>query len=101
MNTKTKEVSIIKHNRFSIIKRKKEVYHRIERNKETITLFIAIGKYKWNAINPNYDTSNDGIFMRIINGKEVWSKKENGIWFIGNKNKEISKLETKHSINQK
>lgn len=85
----------------SIIKRKNDVYHRIDKlNGETMTLFIAYGKYKWNAINTINDNSDDGLYLRTVNDKEVWSKRENGIWFIGNKDKSIAIIEERHSIHQ-
>ena len=65
-----------------------------------MTLFIAYGKYKWNAINTIDDHSDDGLYLRIINNKEVWSKRENGIWFIGNVDKSIVVSEERHSIHQ-
>jgi hypothetical protein len=88
------------HGLLSIIKRDHDVYHRIDKLKsDTTTLFIAYGKYKWNAINtePNGVT---GIFKRSVYNKELWCKMERGIWFIGNTNKSIAELETRHSIHQ-
>jgi len=88
------------HTFLSVIKRSNDVYHRIDEIKgDTITFFIAYGKYKWNAVNTQV-TNDYGIFERVINGKKIWSKKENGIWFIGNANKEIAENETRHSIHQ-
>jgi hypothetical protein len=89
------------HNIFSIIKRNHNVFHRIDEIKcETITLFIAYGKYDWNAFNTKEEHHTDGIYQRNINDKMLWCKKENGIWFIGNTDKEISQKETRHSIHQ-
>lgn len=89
-----------KYKRFSLIKRRHLVYHRIEEvEKGTKTLFIAHGDYGWNAINRMND-SNDGVFKRVVNNKEVWSKRVNGIWFIGNIDKKIAKNEIRHSIYQ-
>ena len=87
----------------SIIIRKQSVFHRIvelKNNKKVITLFFAYGNYGWKAFNTEEITSNDGIFERIINGKTLWAKKENDIWFIGNINKEKAIKETRHSIHQ-
>jgi Rad3-related DNA helicase len=42
----------------------------------------------------------DGIYQRVINGKEIWCKKENGIWFIGHTNKTNAEKEIRHSIHQ-
>ena len=87
----------------SIIIRRHSIYHRItelRNNKRVITLFIAYGNFGWKAFNTNKDNSNDGLFLRTINGREVWSKRENGIWHIGNESKEIAKNETRHSIHQ-
>lgn len=89
------------HNFLSVIKRGNDVYHRIDKlNGETITLFIAYGKYTWNAVNTIDDHSDDGLYLRIVNDKEVWSKRDNGIWFIGNADKTIALAETRHSIHQ-
>lgn len=90
----------IKHKRFAIIKRKHNIYHRIDDiSGETITLFITYGKYKWNAFNTE-DVNDFGIYQRIINGKVLWCKKENGIWFIGHTDKSSAEYETRHSIHQ-
>ena len=95
------KIKRVKHNFLSIIKRSNTVYHRIDEIKsETITLFIAYGNYRWSAFNTNTDKTNDGIFKRSINGIDVWCKKENGIWFIGNSNKDTALNETRHSIHQ-
>ena len=93
---------IIKNNKlFTIIKRDSRIYHRIEEiKKPTITLFIAYGKYDWSAINTVENTFTDGVFEREINNKILWSKRENGIWFIGNVNKDEAFNETRHSVHQ-
>lgn len=96
------EVKEKSHSFGSIIFRKNSVFHRIEtlKSNNTITLFITYGNYGWKAHNTENNTKDDGIFQRIINNKEVWSKKKNGIWFIGNINKNIAFKETRHSIHQ-
>jgi hypothetical protein len=84
-----------------LILRSNKTYHRIDKlHGETITLFIAYGKYAWNAINPVISDSDDGIFERIINEKRLWNKRKNGIWYIGNVNKDVAERETRHSIHQ-
>lgn len=90
-----------KRKRFSFLKRDHSVYHRIENVMvPTYTLFFIWGKYSWKALNLKND--NDKVIMkRIVNGKEVFSKRENGIWYIGNENREIAEKETRHSIHQK
>lgn len=98
---KDDELYDIKHRFLSIILRKNTIFHRItEVKNETLTLFITYGNYGWKAFNTKNDISNDGVFERIVNGKMIWSKKENGIWFIGNTNKLIAKNELRHSIHQ-
>jgi hypothetical protein len=52
------------------------------------------------AFNTKEEHHTDGIYQRNINDKMLWCKKENGIWFIGNTDKEISQKETRHSIHQ-
>lgn len=101
IDTKTGEIKYHRYNIFSIIKRKYSIYHRIEEVKgDTVTLFIAYGKYNWNVLNSNVNTDFDGLFERIINGNKIWCKNENGIWFIGNKDKEIALKEIRYSIHQ-
>lgn len=101
ISNQTNEIKTYKHGLLDIILRKNNIFHRIVKIKgKTLTLFIAYGKYDWNAFNTINDNSQDGIFQREINNKLVWSKKENGIWFIGNKDKNMAQKETRHSIHQ-
>ncbi len=95
-------VTKIAYHKFgSIIIRKNSIFHRIDKILgETLTLFIAYGNYGWQAHNTIVDTSGDGLFERIVNNKKIWSKKENGIWFIGNEDKNIAQKETRHSVHQ-
>lgn len=99
--TNNKEQTL-SHKFLSIIKRDNTTYHRIEQvKKNTITLFITYkNNNKWNAINTITNHKDNGIHKRKINNKEVYSKKENGIWFIGNKDYNIAKKEIRHSIHQ-
>jgi hypothetical protein len=89
------------HTFLSIIKRRHNVFHRIDDVKRpTFTLFIAYGKYNWKAENIEVSNAEDGVFTRVINNKKVHSKRKNGIWFIGNKDYEKAANETRHSIHQ-
>ncbi len=89
------------NNFFSIISRKHSIYHRIDKIKgETLTLFIAYGKYRWNAFNTKNENETNGIYQRTVNDKLLWCKKSNGIWFIGHSNKIDAEKETRHSIHQ-
>lgn len=89
------------HNFLSIVKRKHSCYHRIDKIKgETLTLFIAYGKYDWNAFNTKSETETDGVYQRVVNDKKLWCKKTNGIWFIGHSNKIDAENEKRHSIHQ-
>jgi len=93
-------VSKTKHKWLSVIKRKHTAWHRITDVKpNTITLFIAYGKYKWKALSVKASTD-DGIHQRKINGNLVWCKKNAGVWYIGNKDMGIAIAETRHSIHQ-
>ncbi len=96
------ESKIVKsHGLLSIINRDRNVFHRIDKLRgETITLFIAWGNYGWKAHSSNPDRSEDGLFERMINGKRIWCKKEDGVWFIGNADKDVAQKETRHSIHQ-
>lgn len=88
------------HSLFSLICRRNNVFHRIEKiHGKTLTLFLAYGNYGWKAINTEH-SADDGIYQRTIQGKLVWSKKESGIWFIGHEDKDTAQQETRHSIHQ-
>jgi hypothetical protein len=92
---------VCSHNFLSIVKRKHSCYHRIDKIKgETLTLFIAYGKYDWNAFNTKSETETDGVYQRVVNDKKLWCKKTNGIWFIGHSNKIDAENEKRHSIHQ-
>ena len=83
----------------SFIKRDHNVYHRIDEIKgETLTLFIAYGKYDWSAFNTQNEENTDGIYQRLVKGNQLWCKKENGIWFIGHSTERDAENETRHSI---
>lgn len=85
----------------SVIIRKNSVFHRITSVKEnTFTLFIAFGNYGWRAYSTIKSNLPDGVFLRTINGKEVFAKRKNGIWFVGNQNLSLAILEQRHSIHQ-
>lgn len=90
------------HSFLSIIARSNKVFHRIEDLiNPTYTLFITYGNYGWQAHQAEpYLKKDDGIYRRTIRGRIVWSNKINGIWFIGNSNKQIAASETRHSIHQ-
>lgn len=91
-----------KNHRFlSVIFRSCKVYHRIEEiYGETLTFFIAYGNYGWQAHNTKQSNEDNGLYQRIIKGKQLWSKKENGIWFIGHEDRLSAAAETRHSIHQ-
>lgn len=89
------------HGFLSIVKRNHHIYHRIDEiKKPTLTLFIAYGKYPWNAFNTENHSDSNGLYLRLINSKQIWSKRENGIWFIGHEDKDKAIKETRHSIHQ-
>lgn len=95
------EVIIKRFSFLSFIFRNRNSYHRINSIiGETITLFIAYGNYSWDIIQMNENNSDDGLYYREINNTFVWTKKENGIFYIGNKNKDIALKETRYSIHQ-
>lgn len=86
----------IKHSLFSVIIRNSKTFHRIDEvYGETITLFITIGNYGWKAFNTE-TCNDDGVYER----KGMFAKKENGIWFIGNKDFDKASKEIRHSIHQ-
>ena len=82
-------------------RRETDFDHKInEINGETVTLFLAWGRYKWWAYSQLYDKAEDGLFRRDINGVTKWCKKEHGVWFIGHPDKTEAENETRHSIHQ-
>lgn len=100
LNSKAEPIEAI-HNRFDIIKRKSGIYHRIEEIfGPTTTFFISYSKTHWGILNMNLPKHTDGVFQRTVNGRLVWAKRLNDIWFIGNEDKEIAEREYRYSINQ-
>lgn len=90
-----------KYNIFSLIFGHKNKYHRIDKIfGETITLFIAYGNYSWDIISEKVNNENDGLYLREINGKILYSKKENNIFYIGHEDKEKAINEKRISIHQ-
>ena len=90
-----------KHGFLSFIFRNNNVFHKIDEiSGPTTTLFIAYGDYGWKAFNTDPNPPEDGIFQRFINDKFIWSKRENGIWYIGSTDKNKAIIETRHSIHQ-
>jgi hypothetical protein len=90
----------LEHSFLSVIIRNQNVYHRINIIKpRTLTLFIAWGDYGWQAINM-HESNDNGLFQRIINQKNLWCKKQKGIWFIGHADADKAIQETRHSIHQ-
>jgi hypothetical protein len=97
-----KDVGVIEHNLFSVIKRNHNDYHKILSVKpNTYTLFISYGKYEWTAVDENNKWYDDcGIYKRIVNGRLVFSKKKGGVWYIGNSRASAAKKESRASIYQ-
>lgn len=97
----TDTMKIKKHGRLSVIVRNRKTFHRIESVKNnTLTLFIAYGKGKWDAINFGEPKQPNGLYKRFINNKEKWCKYYNGIWYIGSKCIGKASRETRPSIHQ-
>lgn len=95
------EVVELTHKRFDIIKRSGGVFHRIEEIfGPTTTLFITYGKKPWCILNLSPAKHPDGVFLRKVNDKYVWAKRQQDIWFIGNTDKKIAEHEIRYSINQ-
>ena len=92
------------HNRFHFIFRNKNTYHKIKSIKpNTQTLFFAIGNSKkWHlkSIDPIYNRPENGIYKRIINAKNVYSKCDNGMYYIGSDSIDSAIKETRISIYQ-
>lgn len=89
------------HKSGSIILRDSSIPHRIERLLgETWTLFITWGNYGWKAYNLEKANVEDGLFRRKINEKIVWSKRKDGVWYIGNEDQNVAMNETRFSIHQ-
>jgi len=92
------------YKRFSFIIRNKETYHKIKSVKpNTKTLFFAIGNTKkWHlkSIEPHISRPENGIYKRVINSKEVYSKCQDGMYYIGSTNILEATNETRLSIYQ-
>lgn len=94
-------IKIKKYKFLSFIIRDNKQYHRIDKIfGETITLFIAFGNYGWDIICEEKNNKDDGVYLREINGKEVWSKRYNGIYYIGHSDYNKALNETRYSIHQ-
>jgi hypothetical protein len=100
LNYKGDQISAT-HKRFDVIRRKAGVYHRIEEIfGPTTTLFITYGRGHWGILNMEPAKHPDGVFLRKVNGKYVWAKRQQDVWFIGNTDKKIAEHEIRYSINQ-
>jgi hypothetical protein len=89
------------HKAGSVIIRDNSTPHRIEMLLgETWTLFVAWGDYGWKAYNLQKSNVEDGLFRRKINEKIVWSKRKDGVWYIGNEDQNVAMNETRFSIHQ-
>ena len=88
----------------SFIPRSKKTYHRIKSVKpNTVTLFFAFGNGNdWRLKNLGEHSLRpiDGIYKRIINKTETFSKCVDGMFYIGHLNIEDCKKETRLSIHQ-
>lgn len=103
------QVKEIHHTKGSFIFRHHQTYHRIKSVDEGCkTLFITWKtNKKWRLkshqtieVPSGYTKPVDGIHKRTIKGKEVWSKADKGIWYIGRQTKEEAQKEEKFSIYQ-
>lgn len=99
----------VQHVAPAIIVRRSNVFHRIVDLKgKCKTLFVAYGDSKWELqTHPDvarpftYVTPMDeGIYRRIINGKPVYSRFENGVWYAGSDEYEGAVNSTKLSVHQ-
>jgi hypothetical protein len=97
------KVKTKQHNSFAFIFRNKNTYHKIASVKpNTKTLFFAIGNTKkWNlkSIN-NSNRPENGLYKRIINSKEVYSKCSDGMFYIGSSDIDTALNENRLSIYQ-
>ena len=93
-----------KHKKFNFILRNKTTYHKITSVKpNTKTLFFALGNTKnWHlkSISPVVNRPKDGIYIRVINNKEVFTKCNNGMYYIGSYNIDDAVKETRLSVYQ-
>ena len=92
------------YNRFNIIIRNKNSYHKIKVIKpNTKTLFFAIGNSKkWHlkSLDPVVSRPENGVYKRLINSKEVYSKCHDGMYYIGSNSIDEAIKETRLSIYQ-
>ena len=92
------------HSRFHFIFRNRNTYHKIKSIKpNTKTLFFAIGNSKkWHlkSLDPIINRPENGVYKRVINDRKVYSKCDNGMYYIGSENIETAIKETRLSIYQ-
>lgn len=89
------------HGPLSLIWRNARISHRIDSIRgTTYTLFFAYGDLGWKATNMNPNHDDDGIYERTIQGRTLWAKKENGIWFVAHSCQVKAQNETRHTIHQ-
>lgn len=92
------------HKKWAFIFRNKNRYHSIKSvEPNTKTLFFAIGNYKkWHlkSITPNVNRPKDGIYRRVIKGNKVYSKCYNGMFYIGSRDSDMARKESRLSIFQ-
>lgn len=90
-------VNVVKHGKFAVIFRNKNVFHRITSIiKPTTTLFISFG-----MTNKKNNNQCDGVYKRVVSSKKIWAKYKDGKWFVGNANKYKASREIRYSIFQK
>lgn len=89
----------ITHNAPCVIFRSSKTYHRIDETwGRCKTLFIAFGNYGWNA--KNMVDRHEPLLLLYSPDSAMWSKRDGGIWFISNRDYDMAKNETRHSIHQ-
>lgn len=91
------------HKAPAFILRDENTYHRIIRVKpNTKTLFCAYGNSGWKLkpLDSTMKRPEDGLYIRTVNGKEVFAKCKDGMYFIGSENKNKALQETRPSIYQ-
>ena len=103
------ELKVITHTAPAIIVRSPSRYHRIsEVSGVCKTLFFTWKAKDWNLMRHSGVATPDwyaaprlpGVYRRLINGRSVYSRFENGMWWLGTSTQDTAPTSTKLSVHQ-
>lgn len=102
-------LTVVTHVAPTIIIRRPTTFHRISNVTGTCkTLFFTWKANDWNLLRHSEITTpdtyvvpnNQGVYRRIINDRSVYSKFENGVWWVGMVAREGAQLSDTLSVHQ-